>query len=378
MKQLNIILATHDLVSPIRGGAGLLINKVAIELNKRGHNVKIFAPTDKRKIGDIEVINLPHVSKDQPFILTASKFILLFSTELFRKRRTSIIFTHGIAGIPAVIFGKIFNKKVIIDLTDIHTEYLKVSHKKFPWNIFISFVSKLEYFSFKHASKVILISNVMKEILIKNGINENKLFLIYLGVEVDKFSVEKEKKNYFTVIHHGGVDYQDGVHYIAEAAPLILKKYPETRFLVVGAGACLDLVKEIAKRNGVEKSFTFTGWKPYTEMMEYLKLADIGLITRPDTLPNNTVPTLKLLEYWASGTAVVSSKLRAIKEVSEENSDIIFFEPDNYRDLAEKVMGLIENPNQLVTLQKNGRITAINKFDWSNLVCEIVDIVEEQ
>lgn len=377
MKQLTIILATHDFVSPIRGGAGLLINKTAIELNKRGHNLKILGPSDKNNIKGIEVVSLPHISKDKPFILTASKFIILFTLQLFRTK-CDIIFTHGIAGIPAVIFGKIFNKKVIINVTDIHTEYLKVSHNKFPWNLFILFVSQLEYFSFKYADKVIVISNVMKDILIEKGVRENKLLRVYLGVESDRFSSEKQNKSYNLIIHHGGVDFQDGVHYIAEAAPMILEKYPDTRFMIVGAGACLESVKKIAEKNGVEKSFTFTGWKPYNEMMKYLKCADIGLITRPNTLPNNTVPTLKLLEYWASGTAVVSSRLNAIQEISSENNDIVFFEPDNYRDLAEKVIGLIKNHDLLAKLQKNGRIKAINKFDWNNLVVEIADIIEEE
>lgn len=378
MKHLNIIIATHDSVIPIRGGAGLLINKIAIELEKRANNVIIMAPADKNRINNIDISILPRVSKDKPFILNASKFMLLFIFKLFRTNKIDLIFSHGITVIPAIIFGKIFNKKIIIECTDIHAEYLKVSHKSFPLNILISIVSRLEYHSLSQANKIIVVSNYMKNILIKNGVSASKLQLIYLGVEVNKFSTEKQKKDHFTIIHHGGVDFQDGVHYIAEAAQLILKKYPDIEFLIVGAGACLDHVKDVAKRNGVEKSFIFTGWKPYNEMKNYLKCADIGIITRPNTLPNNTVPTLKLLEYWASGTAVVSSRLKAIQEVSDENNDIVFFEPDNFLDLSEKLIGLIENHDLLVKLQKNGRNKAINEFDWNNLIADIADMIEEQ
>ncbi|NJD54192.1 MAG: glycosyltransferase family 4 protein [Candidatus Methanoperedens sp.] len=378
MRKLNIILTAHDFVSPIRGGAGLLIVKAALELRKRGNHVKIMAPTDNKNINGIEIINLPHVSKDKPFILTASKYMLFFVFELFKIKKFDVIFTHGIAGIPAVIFGKIFNKKVIIDVTDLHTEYLKESPKKFPWKIFISIVSKLEYSSLIFATKVIVVSNVMKNILIKNGVDSSRLHVVYyVGFEVEKFSTEKQKKDYFTIIHHGGVDVQDGVNYIAEAAPLVLEKYPETKFMIVGGGACLDFVKEITKRKGVEKSFIFTGWKPYDEIMNYLKEADIGLVTRPNTLANNTVLPLKLLEYWASGTAAISSRLKGIQEVAEENDDIVFFEPDNPKDLAEKLINLLESPELVQKLQKKGRMKAIGKFNWEILVKEMAEIIEE-
>lgn len=377
MKKLNVILAAHDFVSPIRGGAGLLIVKVAVELKRRGHNVKIMAPTDRKNIDGIEVINLPHVSKDKPLIFSASNYMLLFVYELIKTKGVDLIFTHGIAGIPAIIFGKIFNKKVIIDVTDLHTEYLKASPKKFPWNLFVSIVSKIEYFSLRLATKVIVVSKVMKKTLIKNGVDPDKISIVYfVGFEAENFSVEKHKKNHYIVIHHGGVDIQDGVHYIAEAAPLILKRYPETEFMIVGGGGCLEFVKDITKRNSVTKSFIFTGWKPYDEVKYYLKFADIGLVTRPATKANNTVLPLKLLEYWASGIAVISSRLGGIQEIAEDSEDVLFFQPDNSRDLAEKIIMLIENPDLLDKLQKKGRIKAASKFNWNILVKEIAEIIE--
>ncbi len=378
MTQLKIIVATHDFVSPIRGGGGLRTIKTAIELNKRGHIVRVMAPANKNNIAGVEVLSLPHISKDQSFILTALKFMLIFMIELFRMDKIDLIFVHNsVAGIPAIIYAKIFNKKVIIDATDIHTEYIKVSYKRFPLKIFVSILSNLEYSSLKHANKIIVVSNAMKDLLIKRGVDAKKLHIVYDGVEVDNFSIEKNKKNKYTVIHHGGIDVQDGVHYIAEAAPLILAKYPDTEFLIVGGGKCIDFVKDTAKRNRVDKSFIFTGWKPYEEMRDYLKLADIGLITRPDTIPNNTILTLKLLEYWASGTAVVSSRLKGIEEVSKENSDIVFFEPDNPEDLAEKVIGLMDDPRLLSMIRKNGKIKSSHKFNWNALIKEIADITED-
>jgi len=238
---------------------------------------------------------------------------------------------------------------------------------------FINLLNKIEYFSFKLGDKVIVVSRIMKYILIENGVNKNRIFVVYDGCETGNFSDKKEKRNYLGIIHHGGIDTQDGVHYIAEAAPLVVDKFKNVKFFIVGSGVELDRVKKIVEQSKMNDYFVFTGWKPYSEMKDYLRKADIGLITRPNTLPNNTILTLKLLEYWASGTAVISSRLQAIEEVGEDKKNILFFKPDDFKDLAKKILFLINDVQLLEKMKSNSRKQAM-RFDWEKLITKIVDI----
>ena len=372
---LKILVTTQDIVSPIRGGGGLRTRKTAREFARRGNEVIMLAPSDKNIIEDIHVEPLPQLSKEKSQMISSLYFMFDLTFKLFKScRNVDVIFAHNsIAGIPSVVFGKIFGKKIVLDITDVHTEYLIVPQKSFLNKLILLIAMKIEYMGFKLADKVIVVSNVMKDLLIEKGVNPNKIFVVYDGVEVENFSMQKEEKNHHVIIHHGGVDPQDGVEYIAEAAPVILKEYPSTRFYVLGSGTCLEDVKKRVDEYGVSDSFVFTGWRPYKEMKNYLSKADIGLITRPNTLPNNLVLTLKLLEYWASGTVVVSSRLTGIEEVSDEGQDILFFEPDNSKDLAEKIVYLFDNSDKFTILRKNGRKKA-EVFEWNKLVKEIVDI----
>lgn len=369
----RILVVTHDLVSPIRGGGGLRTIKTAFELKKRGYNVKVIAPSDRKVIDGISIEQMPQVSKDR-FVFDSLWFMFVLKLRLLKNIKYDTIFVHNsVAGIPCSFFSKVFFKRLIYDATDIHTEYLKVSKK----GIFIGLLNKIEYLSFKFGNKVIVVSEAMKELLVRHGVNGDKIAVVYDGCELDNFSAEKEKRKYIGIIHHGGIDKQDGVPYIAEAASLVVQKHKNVRFFIVGAGVELENVRKIVDENNLGKYFVFTGWKPYSEMKNYLKKADIGLITRPGTLPNNTILTLKLLEYWATGTAVVSSRLKAIEEVSEEKKDILFFEPDNYKDLAQKIIFLINDKKLLEKMKSNARKKAEN-FDWDKLIERIADITAGQ
>ena len=57
----NIIVTIHDSIDPIKGGGSLRTLKAAAEFKKRGHAVKIFAPSNKSNVQgiDVENINIP-------------------------------------------------------------------------------------------------------------------------------------------------------------------------------------------------------------------------------------------------------------------------------------------------------------------------------
>ena len=57
-------------------------------------------------------------------------------------------------------------------------------------------------------------------------------------------------------------------------------------------------------------------------MGEIFKDYYIGVIPRPDSAFNHLVITLKLLEYWASGTVVIAARLRGIEEVAKEKGGL--------------------------------------------------------
>jgi len=304
-----------------------------------GHNVLIIAPTD----GFCEVEGIRthwlHAPRKQRSQLLSS---LKFNIRLLRKflqfiYKTDMFFVHNTISAATLPFLKpFFRFKFALDITDIHAEYLKVNRKNFIEKLLTPFILAIEYWIIKNSDVLIVVTEEMKKLVIKNGIQHQKIYVVYDAAEIENISFEKEKEACNGVIHFGTVDRQHNVEVFIKAIPDVIKILPEIKFYIVGGGRELDNIKKLSKELNVYNNCVFTDYLPCEEAREYLKKAIIGVIPRNDNLPNRIVTTLKLYEYWASKTAVISSKTAGICEISKENEDILFFESGNSSELAKK------------------------------------------
>jgi glycosyltransferase involved in cell wall biosynthesis len=371
----KVIVSTHDWLYPIYGGGGLRTLKVAEEFKRRGYNVVILAPSKINKIKEIPVYTLPPPTKKRSQVLSAIKFNIRSLRSIIKvSQDADLIFVHNtIAAVAFAILNKFLRKRFILDITDIHAEYLWVGNISIIEKLLRFILLKIEYNIIKSADTVIVVTEIMKQRCIEKGIEEDKIRVICDGAEVDKFSTQKSNGANFNLIHLGIVDKQHGVPLLIRAMRIVLERFPQVHLYIVGDGRDLSDVKSLAKKLQIYQNCIFTGHIEYTKVKEILGRTGIGIIPRPNNLANNLVVTLKLLEYWASGTAVVASRLNGISEIAEDEKDILFFEADNYRDIAAKIEFLLSNSEELARLQRNGR-EKVRQFDWEKIIPEIVNV----
>ena len=374
---MKFCLVSHDPYYPLVGGGCLRFNKLAKHLAKKD-DVYVIAPSEKTRDDNVKIypfnlFNFSRFDKNKAIKYALFSFLLIPMIIMNRKKyRINVIVAHNAdAGFSAVVAGKILGIKSIVDTTDILSEYMetyKNIYKFFRW-----FVIKFELITYKHADKVIVVSNAMKKYLIEKGVKQERIEVIYDGAETEKLRVNTIPKKPI-IIHHGGIDPYNNVQFIPKAMLHVVKKKPDINIYILGDGLCLDEVKEITEKNKLNKNFTFTGWIDYNNILPYLRKTSIGIISRSNTRANHLVLTLKLLEYWASGNAVVAPRLEAIEEVVTEGKNALLYEPENEIDLAKKILKLIENDKLRTKLIKEGKKILANKFDWDNLINKLVEI----
>ncbi len=364
-------------MSPLRGGGGLRTLGTSKAFRDKGCDVELLAPSDRIDIEGIPVKPLHGLTKSSSQLFSSFIFVFqLFFALLDRINNVKLIFIHNsVAAIPSIIISKLYRVPAVLDVTDISTEYLYASESGSLQKALIRVLLFIEYMTFKLADRVIVVSNEMAQHLVRKGVTKKKIEVVYDGAEIDKLQAVKKTDKAFncSVIHHGGIDLRDGVADIVDAARILVEEFPDAKFYIVGDGSCLaDVIKQ-AKEKGVHDAFVFTGWQPYSKMREYLAEADIGVVSRINILPNNMVLTLKLLEYWATETAVISSDMKGIREVATDHEDILFYEPENPFDLAKKLRILFTDQQLLNKIRKNGLKTAAD-FDWPNLTSKIAEL----
>ncbi len=121
----------------------------------------------------------------------------------------------------------------------------------------------------------------------------------------------------------------------------------------------------------------FLGYQPPQSIPLYLKTADVLVIpnkTGTSVSERYTSP-LKLFEYMASGRPIVASDLPSLREVVGED-EVVFFDPSDAQDLADKVRGLLQDPELGERLSQNAR-RKVEQFTWDMRVKTILQRLRE-
>lgn len=142
---------------------------------------------------------------------------------------------------------------------------------------------------------------------------------------------------------------EKGIDRLVEAAPMILEKYPETRFLIVGDGGEKNALQTQAEHLGVEHAFTWTGLQPKEALMGYYTQMDIVAI--PSRFEGFGLTAIEAMSY---ALPVVASRVDGLMEVIEDGVSGVLTDCTTADQLAVALVALLDNPSRAIELGKNG------------------------
>jgi glycosyltransferase involved in cell wall biosynthesis len=374
----TVIVTTHDSLVPVKGGGALRTLAVIAEFKKRSFKVMVIAPleTNTRDEKRVSFLSLPPPTKQRSQILSALKFNLRLGARLIPiLGKADILFAHNTIASILVPFLKIFRQfKFVLDITDIHAEYLPIGKRNIFEIALTPFLLWYEYIIIKSADRITVATQAMQEHLIAKGVPADKIQVIYDSVDKQEIPQEKEETAVQGIIHLGAIDRQHNVEVLIQAIPAVVERFPQARFFIVGGGREKESIQKLAVKLEVEHYCCFTGSLVYGQAKEFLRKASIGVITRKNSLANRIVTTQKIFEYWASKTAVISTRLAGISEIATDGQNVLWFRSGDAQDLAVKVNLLLSNREYAAKLSAGGFDRA-NEFNRQKSAAKIVDFV---
>lgn len=228
--------------------------------------------------------------------------------------------------------------------------------------------------------KVIAISNYAKKFLIeKKRIPKRKIVYIPNGIPLDKFrtthgnSVDIRIKwaitaNQIVVGIVGMLHENKGHRYFLEAASQVVRKYPDSRYLIVGDGEeRRRLEKQVGNLN-LSKNVIFTGQQE--KMEEIYPMMDIYVLASS----TETFPT-SLIEAMASGCAVVSTRCGGSEELIVDHESGIFIPIRDSDAMAKVICFLIEHQDERLRLAQNA-VNQSLKHDIVKTVSSVEQLYE--
>jgi glycosyltransferase involved in cell wall biosynthesis len=206
-------------------------------------------------------------------------------------------------------------------------------------------------------------SEQMKRDITMQGISEEKMTSVPMGVstqEIPFFGYKQEQNvpnKEKIVLYLGTLIKARKMDFLIRVFGKVLRKEKNVKLHLVGGGedrSDEQIVKDEAKRLGIEDTVFMTGFVPQQEAWQYVRVADVCVSPYyPTPILNSTSPT-KLIEYMAMGKAVVANDHPEQRLVISESKAGICV-PYEENAFAEAILHLLYHPEEAKEMGIRGR-----------------------
>ncbi len=239
---------------------------------------------------------------------------------------------------------------------------------------------------FKRADAIITQTQTLKTIL--SNFYPRNIYVIPNGVDINLFKPKIESKvrenygineNEILITFVGAFKEWHGVQDIPIIVKMILKRYNNVKFLLIGEGDLFDDIRR--KTEKFKEKVIMAGGQPYSEVPKFLVASDILLA------PFNASKfkalekygfwwcPIKLFEYMASGKPIVSYDFEEVRNIVRNAG--LLAEPNNLDKFIKHLSLLIENGELRRELGERGRKIAKREYTWEERGKEVIKVYKE-
>lgn len=209
------------------------------------------------------------------------------------------------------------------------------------------------------ATRILTVSNYISKCVRTIEPNDTKCFTILNGIDLNAFSPDINttitrqqlgfSDNDFIIVFSGRITKEKGVSELIEAI-IRLKNHSNIKLLIIGSPFYGDTANEdefvrFLKQQAttIKDRISFTGFIPYKQMPQYLKLSDLAVIPSlwDDPCPNT------VLEAQAMGLPIITTRRGGIpEEVTEKNAILLETDKLFIDNLTSAIKDLYEHPEK--------------------------------
>ncbi len=372
-----IVLMVSERYLPVWGGAENQLRQLIPHLVSQGVRVEIVTRRWHHDMARLEEIDTTRVHRlgipgtgglRTVFFVAALFFFLLRNAKRFQ-----IYHSHGAVNMGALCraAGVLTGRKNVAKIASagrIQRLAAKLSGKP---------VLAL----FKQSDAIIAMTPEIRGELVAINTSAERIHCITNGVDCSRFTPLADAQKQAWREEHGFLPEErvvlflsrlvpgKGLRVLLDAWPAVYEKHPDCRLLIVGSGkdqpASIEQeVHEKVQRQGLA-NVRFAG---ETERPEaYLGGADIFVFpSRQEGFPN------ALMEAMAAGLPLVASRIGGVAELISDGGNGSLFQSGNSRDLAEKVVQLLDDPPLAREMGQQARQTVLDNFSFTRVASRYV------
>lgn len=228
----------------------------------------------------------------------------------------------------------------------------------------------------KKLDGIFVISTFLRDYYISHGIDENKIHIINMTVDPDRFdNINKQDISIKYIAYCGNVsNTKDGVDKLLKSFAIVNKEYPDLYLYIIGNSPTSESDSNIALINkmGLANRVIFTGLVAADVMPQLLKNAEVCVLARPDSIQAQCGFPTKLGEYLLTGNPVVITDVGDIPLFLKDGESALISSSNDDNEFAHKILVLLNDPAKAQYIGAKGREIALKHFNAKTEVLKLL------
>ncbi|HLI45929.1 MAG TPA: glycosyltransferase family 4 protein [Geobacterales bacterium] len=368
---MKVVHLVPKFLPSIGGVENFVFDLVQVQMNSI--DVEIFT-TDFYNFETKERLN---IIKDFPYVKRFSAhncmpllprglgyFSFNMLSEVLRREDIDLIHSHSFGYFTTYIGAVCKALKGVRHIIQTHSDPGRKSVKRRLMNVIAREI-------YRYADRIIAISEVEKDYLIRSGIARKNLSYIPIGLNLERFKIQTPDLGIDYILFVGRFDIdQKGIDILLKAFVEVIKKHKEVRLVIIGEGS-RQYIQDMLDRLKLRDNVILKVGIPRYELIRYYQHC------RFLVLPSRFEPFgMVILEAFACGKPVIATQVGGIPSVVNEKNGMLV-KADSVKELALAMNKMLElNPLEYQSLSVNA-LRTVKRFDIRIIADQIFELYKE-
>lgn len=367
-----LIFNWRDIKNPSSGGAEILTHEIAKRLVTKRHEVTFFTskfPNSKTNeiVDGVRIVRNGH--PDARFIFQSVHFkaYQFYKTEHNKKPFDFVI--DEVHGLPFFTPWYVKSKKILLVCEVAGPLWEKMFGQFFGT---IGRIAEIFYLKFVYLHVPFLaISESTKKSLISNGIKQDNIYVLPMGISIP-FGITTYKKEIIpTIIFVARLTKPKGIEDAIITTKLLTEQIKDIQLWVVGRGSetYLEELERLVKMYNIEKQVTFFNFVSENKKFELMNKANILIHPSVHEGFGLTIP-----EAGYVGTPTVAYNSLGIRDIIKSNVNGILVKENTPKELAKEILQLLRNKSEYAKITNRMKQDA-KLYSWEKTTNYILELL---
>lgn len=305
---------------------------------------------------------------------------------LAHKVKPHIIHAHSpvLNALPALHVGRRLGIPVVYEIRAFWEDAAVDHGTAREWGLRYRLTRNLETLAVRRADHVTTICEGLREDLLSRGIPREKITVIPNAVDPHTFTLGGEPDaalrhrlglDGVTVLGFIGSFYAyEGLDLLIDSLPLIARRNPETKLLLVGGGPQEEALRRRVVQRGLQDKVVFAGRVPNGQVHKYYDLVDLLVYARHSMRLTELVTPLKPLEAMAQGRIFVASDVGGHLELIRDGETGFLFRAGDSQSLADTIHRVIAGHDVRERVRQAARRFVETERTWTSSVARYGEV----